>query len=151
MGATITHDLDLALNTVRTWLTPTVDSQCGQPDAVKLRILRRNIEEIRERVAFIEGGELPEGYSLAATIEAVAELFARHARDGVQLQTDAVVGIVGLLNEAAAWAWTYEQFFRAATGKPLPDDLAVLRLAKVLVNRGVTAGMPDQPTGGDAA
>lgn len=150
----ITQDVDAVLRSINACLSP---AQEGQPNtAAMLRGIRHEIEGVRERIAFVEGGSLPEGYSLAAAIEAVSDLFADRARDGVTLQSEAVVGMIGLLNEAAAWAWCYERYFRALTGLPLPEDLAVLRLARVLSGRGVTVGIPEhpssgQPTGGGAA
>lgn len=146
----ITARLDQQLNVIRTWLAPAVEDQMARPDAAKLRVLVANLTEIRDAVAGIEEG-IPAATepALSETLEAMADLFAANP-GGLAFPRTEIVHYVALLNAAAATAWAYELAARLRGGLALPEDLAVLRVAKALSRKGVTAGMP-APDGGHAA
>lgn len=146
--ASLTAHMDLILNTARSWLVPTINEQCGRPDAAGLRALVANLDELRARLEEVETGA-PDDHTVSDAFEALAEEFAAF-RLGVTLHRGDIIRYVALFNEAASWAWCFEMSARLRGGQALPDDLKVLRLAKALSGRGVSVA-GDLPTGGDAA
>lgn len=147
--ASLTAHLDLILHTARSWLVPTIEGQCARPDAAKLRAMVANLEDLRTRLHDLENGA-PEDHSLSASFEALAEDYAKHPH-GMTLTRADVIRHVAMFNEAAAWAWCFEMAARVRGGATMPEDIKVLRLAKVLSVRGVTVGADLPSTGGDAA
>ena len=147
--ASLTAHLDLILHTARSWLVPTIEGQCARPDAAKLRAVVSNLEDLRARLLDLENGA-PEDHSLSASFEALAGAFAKYPL-GMTLTRDDVINYVAMFNEAAAYAWCFEMAARVRGGAALPEDIKVLRLAKVLAGRGVTVGADLPSTGGDAA
>lgn len=147
--ASLTAHLDLILHTARSWLVPTIEGQCARPDAAKLRALVANLDELRARLHDLENGA-PEDHSLSASFEALAESFAAFPQ-GMTLTRADVISHVAMFNEAAAWTWCHEMAARVRGGAALPEDIKVLRLAKILSGRGVTVGADLPSTGGDAA
>jgi len=147
----LSAELRAQIAVIDRWLLPSVAEQVARHDAAKLRILRRTLADIAERMAEAEG-EVPAGEPLSASLEALAESFAGW-RDCATFERPAIIAIVALLNEAAASARAIEVCLRRVAGVTLPEDLPALRLAAALHRRGVTVGgsAPAPAGGGDAA
>ncbi len=110
-------------------------------DAAKLRVLRANLAAIAAELEDVEGAQ-PDS-SLSAVLETMAEAFGRFGAEGVVFEREAVIAWIAMLTEAAADAWALEVTLRRQAGVTLAEDMAALRLARVLSRRGVQVGMPE--------
>ncbi len=156
MVDTLSKSLDTLASQVRVWLTPTVEADCPRAEAVKLRMFLRNLENAAAQARVQEEGLIDADHSLAATMEGLAESFAKWP-DGVTLGRQAIQSFVGVFNEAAAHAWALEMALRLHAGAiaEAEIDIETLALARKLVVGGVIRGsrIGHSPpfNGGDAA
>lgn len=153
MADTCTTKLDQLLSQARGWLTPRVEAECPRHDAAKLRIFVSNLAAARDQVHLMEEGlHIDPAESLAATMEGLAESFARWP-DGVRLERPAIQRFVAVLNQAAATAWALEVAMRIHAGAIAATDIETLacHLHRGAVSRASRLAA-DHPGGsGDAA
>lgn len=152
-ASTLSASLSLLVAQVTIWLTPSIGADCRRQDAAKLRIFLANLTEARDQARAQEEGLIDPEQSLSATMEGLAESFAKWP-DGVMLERRAIQRFVAVFNEAAAHAWALEMAMRLHAGIIADTDIDTLTLARKLRRGGVARASrlgPDQSGGGDAA